>query len=1213
MNKLFTIVTACLFSFIGKADFEGLPLVATNFTWASTRTIGVVSQLFEAVQERCLVVPEVAPLSIVEDWTIQDGYSNTVQVMTWGTNSVTWTNRMPHYLTIRTTNQIGDISVTISNSAYATWFVPLQTNNPSATTNVTLSFPVTHAFVTTMDDKMFEMTPYFVNTNFAVGGKFDTWFRGDFCNPTVIDSYWLNNIKMPYEQWGGIYTTTKKNYDISRDWPFAVTFTRYWGYPQGNQGQTWDPTYGYLRGVDHFYYFSLPDDFPMLSKAGVMKNASIGFVTNLVYDIYTNVTGGQAYFTRTPANTNSWNLWQAVNVKRDTVTLSGSGVDDTFGYSYDGVYVKYTFQELHDMGWNIDPEISYGFYRWDSFPSLNPYVYMRGSLVPGEDFAFLIQTYSYTTTTDGGVWVFRHGPRVMPQYPTSLFSLSGPISYILGTNIFEEFGLQYTSDSTSPLISSNSWLTDGSYYWWYDIWPYIDTNGTYGPVCPPPVKPGCTTTLGWTNAWEQKTLSHYDYRFYNPSTRPVWKIQATTNVSIAVSAKGYKYQWGNPDTLGSQTVVNASENLTLTTNTPVVVSPNQWYYVEKTQTTVTGWAPLNSTILLVWTNNSSYETLPFRLYATDINERVKYLQQLLWTTHDVHYWTNQQEQSYSGSWIEEGNWSGANPVATKYEPDAAACAAAVPPDPNYRTYEEWLNYGGPMGIWFGPYYYSGYIYSNALDWTNAQFIIPGSFPPAGEPWLGWLPNTAWTNFVWNTYAGWADPYFAWDEWVNEWMYSAGTTVSNDFADCLYSGEPISTSDRSMHHTRYQDVFYAAPYRDRNPDAILPWDSMFELFYPWFWEAVGGGIVMDPMISDLPYSDVIKGQTWDGSLIKASLIVTNIPTNALYGGVISHDLCVYVKTNNSGSYTSYAFVSNMYGNSVYEDVGSFVANPFVIENLIPSATKQLTEGYDNITMTYYGYAYTNLNQYFISTNWGWYTNSVQVTNDVVFTQRCVVSRYSYRAGFPDIIVFEGYTDDWQPPLCGLWGWIFTNSPADPLYGEWLPDPRVKRYGIGRFYPTGYVDTAWTNLPQITAPYDTPGLDGWIEVVTNVSTYTLTNITQVISNITWISSYTDPRLDYDTPWPNTSMQSNSLLYITTSPPYNPDTTWWYTNLLDVCKTNIYWVGITWYTNELVYTNIAYRDYYGYTLDVDQDFDTNVTASIHTDHQLLKWNVTNGFRRK
>lgn len=1225
MKKLLSILLFSLLSLISQADFEGLPLATTNYTWASTRNIGVISQLWESVQERCYILSDkISPLSIVENWAIQDGYSNYVWDSTWtvGTNTYTkvMTNRYAHYTTITTTNQIGPYTFAISNSPYASWFVPFSTNY-SATTNITIDLPVTHAFMSTLDNKIFEMTPYFVNTNFAINGNYNAWFNGDFSNPIEIIEHhtWFpyQYVQIPYESWTG---ATKRNYLVRVVGPWdAGVFTKYFGYPSGDLGSLWDDDLDtYIRYVSTFYRYELPTNFPMLSVAGVMKNANIGYTTNLIYDCHTNIIGGQAYFTRVPANTNTWILWEADCVKRDTITLSGSGLDEIFGYSYDGLYVKYTLQELHDMGWtDVSPDLLYGLYYNFPWANKNPYVYMRGNLVYGEDFAVLFEEReSYCDT-----WQFVHGPRVMPTYPSSVFAKSGPISFKLGNSFEYEpmYDMWLPLDATSPLISSNTWRTDGTYAWVYDFFPYIPTTNDVPPQ-PSALKVGCTTTLGYTNQWLQKSIANYDTRFYDPSTKPYWKLLCTTNVSISLSAKGWKYVLGTPDSLGLQAVVPVTENVTLTTtNTP---SPNQWYDVNPTSTIVTGWAPFNTSILLLWTNSHSYQYMPYRMYAEDINERVKYMQQLLWTTHDSFDWINHQKQDYSGSWIEEGNWSGTpkEPVtATKYEPDLDACNAALPPDPNYRTFEKYFTYG-PI-TWVPAETYSGYIYSNELAWTNALYPLGGDIMQ-GQPWLGWNSTNAWLNFIfhenWDPSSYYADDqYFNWDVWITEWMYSEGTTVSNSFSPIVSTSEPTSIASKSMHHTREQVTDYFTKYYNLDPDIYLPWHSYFRLFYPWYNEAKGE-IVADPRAVKLPYSDIIRGQTWDGTITKATLIITNMPQTNMYCQTIYRDLSVYIKTNVDGNEAPYKYKTNLYTCSMFEEIGEFYSDPFFqADNTIPTFTMSLSQNrypvHDSIP--YYDYVYTNLNQYIIKTNWGHYTDSIQTTNDICFTQRCVISRYSYKAGFPDIIVFEGYTDHWNGAGKALKGWILDNPPADPLYGEWTPDPRVKVYPIGRFSPTGWVNTAWTNLPLITPPFDTPGLDGYIEVVTNIATYSLTNITEVVSNITWISSYTDPRLDYNTPWPNTQMESNSLLYITTSPPYNPDTKWYYTNTLDVCKTNIYWVGIEWdtNTNDLVYTEVAVRDYYHWALSLTQNLDTNTTMSIHTDKQLLKWNVTNGLKRK
>lgn len=138
-----------------RADFDGFPC-STNATWFQARTVGVVSQLFEAVQERCWALTNrVSPLSIVETWNVSDGPSNTVVTV----GGRVLTNRADTIRQIVTTNQVVPF----------TWV-------DSSGTNHTVYPPVTRSFVGALDAKLFELTPLFINTNLATGGSFNVWF-----------------------------------------------------------------------------------------------------------------------------------------------------------------------------------------------------------------------------------------------------------------------------------------------------------------------------------------------------------------------------------------------------------------------------------------------------------------------------------------------------------------------------------------------------------------------------------------------------------------------------------------------------------------------------------------------------------------------------------------------------------------------------------------------------------------------------------------------------------------------------------------------------------------------------------------------------------------------------------------------------------------------------------------------------------------------------
>jgi len=1193
MKKLLSILLLSLSCLITKADFEGLPLATTNYTWASTRSIGVISQLWEAVQERCYILNDsISPIEIIENWQVQDGYSNYVWGSTWtvGTNNYTkvMTNKYAHYVNIVTTNQIGSYSLTISNNAYVDWFVPLRTNNPSATTNITIDFPVTHDFITTLDSKMFEMTPYFVNTNFAINGNFNSWFEGNTYIPQVINANYFYGpaLNIRYSEWNGT-STTKKDYYINGDlnpgYSFSGVFTKYYGYPSELGGNSYVNSIGeYVMSAMHFYIYDLPTNFPMHCKASAMKNANIGYVTNVVQGSFTNIISGDAWFTRQPVNTNTWILWQATYDQRDTITLSGSGASD-YGAYYDGTYIRLTRNEWLERGYS-----QYAF----PYSMIGDFVYLKEtSFVPSAEKFVLSKFYAGGAYLENDtVWLFT---RCLANGYNH--NLDGPMSYnIVDTNSFllvDGFEPQgyigvYTN-VTSPLISTNSWRITGNPAWIDLLFPFSDPQNIYGwGVSPSQIKVGCSTISGVTNIWFDKCIGNYDYRFYDVQPKPFWKMLNNTN-PLTIHVEGTKFVLGTPDHLGEQAVVAATEDKTLTqTNTP---SSWQWYQVYNTNSYVTGNAQRGATVLLMWTNAHSYDRLPYRLYAEDINERVKYLKQLVWTTHTNLNWIDQSKQ------VIDGFWNGEDVVYVTG---------------NNTTYEEWITWWTiPI---FGPFFYTGKTYDPPYAWTNA--IVPSSSPfgPAwqlieGTPWLLWTNNSDFNGFVWNAAfynSGGPNNYYSFSDFITNWNFNLGTTVTNNEAT-TYTGEPISSSTRIQQNERTQETDFLTPYYNKVADYV-PEDpmSLFDIFYPFYWECKGeiGG---DPVQSKLPFSDTVKWQTWDGYMITSYLSITNIPNTNMYGNSISHQLDIYIKTNQTDKTSKYFFDDSKYSTNFYDNIKYYYVDPY-IEPKISDGTKHLNQTVCNDgVMPYENYYYTNNNSYLITTNYGPYTDTNKMASDVSVTQRWVVLRYSQNgAGPPNPPVYEGFNLVDYPTV--LKGFMWNGS--DYIRVD-HPENRIATYSF-YLYPTGYVSLTWTNYPKVIEPY-IPGLDGWLEVKTNVNTYTATNIVTVFSNNVMVHSYTTvaPGEPYK-PWPNTYLSTNSIL---TDYPDELVSSYNVTNTLDVVKTNIYWVQITWDTNKLAYGTIAIRDYYGWSLSLKQNVNTNVTASIRADKHLIKWDVTNGLKRK
>lgn len=269
------------------ADFDGFP-IATNYSWQSARNIGAISQLVEAVQERCVALSNkgVGPLRIVETWTVQTGYTNAITP--WYTNGAyafDTTNRLPCYTNLVTTNCLGSF----------VW-------QDATGTNHTLSVPITQSFVTNFDAKLFEITPFFVDTNRAVASWWDAATITTDYRRIYLDDVDINSDGSPKYRLG-YYVVTESEMYGDGEWIF--------GYPNDLGESPYIDADGIVN-VDFNHVSYAHSDWPYLCPAAVMSNAAIGYVRDLQYDAAGLVTNGAAYFTRQPQTAGNWVLWQAV-------------------------------------------------------------------------------------------------------------------------------------------------------------------------------------------------------------------------------------------------------------------------------------------------------------------------------------------------------------------------------------------------------------------------------------------------------------------------------------------------------------------------------------------------------------------------------------------------------------------------------------------------------------------------------------------------------------------------------------------------------------------------------------------------------------------------------------------------------------------------------------------------------------------------------------
>lgn len=606
MKKLLLILlTIAMFSSNVKGNFEGLPW-ETNTYWEQGRSLHIVKQLFEGIQERCEVLDNhndyslnygdpnnhnIMPLLIEEDWTVQDGYSIETYTKYFGTNLVTITNRLPHYFNFSTTNQVDDLIINYTDSTTNSNWEPLITNRLDNLLNVSL--PLTYELITAMDSKMFQMTPFFVQTNKYVNGSFDQYFFG-----------------------------------------LPETYTNY----------------------------------PMHNSASVCKNAGIGYVTNIVYDSTGTIIGGIGWLTRQPNLLNQWALWQAVAV--DGIVASGFSNN-----RLNGNYMVYNRGEPELEGWwisnqhnmVIDPDED-SIYLKEDYSAIitKKSIYSSYNLYYGLPTVYIWSIDEFNMGSNG-----TFATRLDIGWTDNSIATSPKVGNVnTNGNIVTNTTYGYMTITYEPysssLLATNNWRTiypwkDAYYDNYFFIRDYNDTDvGQYEFIDTFNNHPQISGRIDYTNfaGWKCKPLSTYDVRYYDEGPRPFFNLKINTNgiysiysnlvYSLDVSVKGASFiNFNDPDLFGQQVARDTNEKFTLTTTNHI--SSNRWFNVDNVSNTyVKGWAPLGSSITLMWTNSHTFSNLPYALEIKDLGERAKYLKELVWTVSGKSKWNEVEELEYTG-------------------------------------------------------------------------------------------------------------------------------------------------------------------------------------------------------------------------------------------------------------------------------------------------------------------------------------------------------------------------------------------------------------------------------------------------------------------------------------------------------------------------------------------------------------------------------------
>jgi hypothetical protein len=157
-----SLLAAALLASVALGDFVGFPIAtSTNAgNWYQARDLyNPVGQIYSGIVERCYAVDATNLLpEIIENWTVSAGSSNSVvEVIDSGVTN-TYTNIVLYTDTITTTNQFGPFEYEVG-------------------TNTLTGYPyLTRNAMQKLDTAIEGLAPYFVSTNVASSGSFDSWF-----------------------------------------------------------------------------------------------------------------------------------------------------------------------------------------------------------------------------------------------------------------------------------------------------------------------------------------------------------------------------------------------------------------------------------------------------------------------------------------------------------------------------------------------------------------------------------------------------------------------------------------------------------------------------------------------------------------------------------------------------------------------------------------------------------------------------------------------------------------------------------------------------------------------------------------------------------------------------------------------------------------------------------------------------------------------------
>ena len=153
-------------------------------------------------------------------------------------------------------------------------------------------------------------------------------------------------------------------------------------------------------------------------------------------------------------------------------------------------------------------------------------------------------------------------------------------------------------------------------------------------------------TNGDAGRWVTHTIQ--PFKEFIVDSQPVWRTLAPSGTTASVTFDATGIALVNAIVATHQMMVTQTQHVAASTGADVTANAT-WIEVDDVSG-IAGVAPTGTTVSLVYTNQHSFGPFPNFASAYDINERVDYLKQLVWTTNPYWAWVTPYVSRQQGSY-----------------------------------------------------------------------------------------------------------------------------------------------------------------------------------------------------------------------------------------------------------------------------------------------------------------------------------------------------------------------------------------------------------------------------------------------------------------------------------------------------------------------------------------------------------------------------------